>query len=81
MDTLGFLVIGTLAGAAAGRVMGHRLRLLDDAVVGVIGSLLGGYVFGLLGMSAYGSVGSFVTALVGSVLLLYLVDILHLSHG
>jgi len=44
--------------------------LLGDLIVGVIGAVLGGFVFGLLGISASGLVGSLVCATVGAVLLL-----------
>ena len=38
--------------------------------MGVIGSLLGGFLFGLLGLSADGAIGSLVTATVGAIVLI-----------
>jgi uncharacterized membrane protein YeaQ/YmgE (transglycosylase-associated protein family) len=38
--------------------------------MGVIGSILGGFLFGLLGLSADGAIGSLVTATVGAIVLI-----------
>jgi uncharacterized membrane protein YeaQ/YmgE (transglycosylase-associated protein family) len=79
MHLLGFLAIGAAAGWLAGRLMKERpFGLGGDLVVGVIGSIVGGQVFGLLGLAAYGNTGIFVTALVGAMVLLYLLGVLHL---
>jgi uncharacterized membrane protein YeaQ/YmgE (transglycosylase-associated protein family) len=77
MNLLGFLVIGALAGAAAGQLTkGRGFGLLGDVIVGVIGSFVGGFLFGLLGLASYGAVGAFVTALAGAVVFLYLLGFL-----
>jgi uncharacterized membrane protein YeaQ/YmgE (transglycosylase-associated protein family) len=68
-----FLVIGLVAGWLAGRIMrGRGLGLVGDLVIGVIGALLGGWLFDFLGLSFGGILGSLVTALVGAIILLYL---------
>jgi uncharacterized membrane protein YeaQ/YmgE (transglycosylase-associated protein family) len=41
-------------------------------IIGVIGAILGGFLFRLLGISAAGLVGSLVTATVGAVVLIFL---------
>lgn len=72
-----FLVIGVVAGWLAGRILkGGGFGLVGDLVVGVIGALLGGWLFGLLHISLGGIVGSLVTAVVGAVVLLYVVRLL-----
>jgi len=43
---------------------------------GIIGAVIGGSVFSLLGISAGGMVGSLITAVVGAVILLYLVSLI-----
>jgi uncharacterized membrane protein YeaQ/YmgE (transglycosylase-associated protein family) len=45
-------------------------------MVGIIGSILGGWVFGLLGIAAGGIIGSLVTAVVGAVILLWIVGLI-----
>jgi uncharacterized membrane protein YeaQ/YmgE (transglycosylase-associated protein family) len=52
---------------------GSGFGLLGDLVVGVIGSFIGGWVFGLLGLSHWGIVGTLVSALVGAMLLVWVI--------
>jgi uncharacterized membrane protein YeaQ/YmgE (transglycosylase-associated protein family) len=69
-----FLVVGVAAGWMAGRIMkGGGFGLLGDMVVGVIGAFVGGWLFGLLGIATGGILGLLVTALVGALVLLYVI--------
>jgi uncharacterized membrane protein YeaQ/YmgE (transglycosylase-associated protein family) len=45
---------------------------LGDLVIGAIGAVLGGFLFGLLGLSANGFIGSLITAVVGAIVLLFI---------
>lgn len=68
------IAIGILAGFLAGKIMqGRGYGVLMDLLLGVVGSVVGGFVFGLLGLHAYGFVGSIVVATAGAVMLVYLV--------
>jgi uncharacterized membrane protein YeaQ/YmgE (transglycosylase-associated protein family) len=68
------LVVGLIAGWLAGKIMkGSGYGLVGDLVVGVLGAVLGGWLFGLLGLGAWGLLGSIVVATVGALLLLYVV--------
>ena len=72
-----FLIIGLVAGWLAGKIMkGSGFGLLGDLVIGVIGSVLGGWLFGLLGLSASGIIGSLITALIGAIVLLFLIRLI-----
>ena len=72
-----FLLIGLVAGWLASRIMkGRGFGLVGDLVIGVIGALLGGWLFGLVGISAGGIIGSLITALVGAIILLYLLRLI-----
>ena len=71
-----FLIIGLIAGWLAGQVMrGGSFGLIGNLIVGVIGALLGGWLFGVRGLSAYGLVGSLIVAFVGAVVLLFLLSL------
>jgi uncharacterized membrane protein YeaQ/YmgE (transglycosylase-associated protein family) len=73
MEFVWFIVIGLVAGWLAGQVMkGGGFGALGDIVVGVIGALLGGFLFRLLGVSAGGLIGSLVVATVGAIVFLFL---------
>ncbi|KUK75937.1 MAG: Transglycosylase associated protein [Proteiniphilum acetatigenes] len=55
---------------------GGGFGLLVNILVGIAGSVIGGWVFGLLGISAgSGVIPSFVTALIGAVLLLWIISL------
>ena len=67
-----FLLIGLAGGWLAGKIIGfRRLRLLQCLVVGVVGSLLGGFVFGLVGFAAHGMLAMLIMATAGSIAFIY----------
>jgi uncharacterized membrane protein YeaQ/YmgE (transglycosylase-associated protein family) len=77
MHLIWLLVVGTIAGWLAAKFMrGRGFGLAGDLIVGIVGSLIGGFIFGLLQISPTGLVGSIVSAFVGAVALLYLVRLL-----
>ncbi len=72
MEILIFLAIGAVAGWFAGTLMkGGGFGLLKNIIIGILGSIIGGFVFGLLGISWGGLVGSIVTATAAAALLLF----------
>lgn len=73
MNFLWFALIGLCAGWLAGQlVKGSGFGLVGDIVVGVVGSLLGGYLFSTFGIaSGSGLLGSLVVATIGAVVLLF----------
>lgn len=71
MEVLWWLIIGGLAGWAAGLLMrGQGFGILANVVIGILGAVLGGLVFSLIGVTAAGFWGTFFVALIGAVLLL-----------
>jgi uncharacterized membrane protein YeaQ/YmgE (transglycosylase-associated protein family) len=72
-----FLLIGLIAGWLASRIMrAGPFGLVGDLIVGVVGAFIGGWLFGLIGISAGGVLGSLVTALVGAIVLLYVLRLI-----
>jgi uncharacterized membrane protein YeaQ/YmgE (transglycosylase-associated protein family) len=66
------IVIGILAGFLAGKIMrGQGYGVIIDLFLGIVGSVIGGFLFGLLGLSAGGLIGSLVMATVGAVFLIW----------
>lgn len=75
MNIILFLVIGLLAGWIAGEIMrGHGFGLIGNLVVGVLGAVIGGYIFDMFHVSTYGLVGSLITSVVGAVVLLFIIN-------
>jgi len=50
-------------------VQGKGYGLFRNIVIGAIGSLIGGYLFGFLGVRVHNTLGSIVTAVVGAIVL------------
>ena len=64
---------------AAGWIAGQLVKgggggLITNLIVGVIGAILGGAIFSALGVTSYGLIGSLITATVGAVLLLVVLN-------
>jgi uncharacterized membrane protein YeaQ/YmgE (transglycosylase-associated protein family) len=77
MDLLWFILIGIAAGWLAGQIMkGGGYGLVVDLIIGVIGAILGGFLFGLLGLSATGLLGRLITATVGAIVLILLLRLI-----
>jgi uncharacterized membrane protein YeaQ/YmgE (transglycosylase-associated protein family) len=66
-----FILIGLIAGWLAGQfVKGGGYGVLGDIVVGMIGAVIGGFLFRAIGVSAGGGfLGSLIVASVGAVIL------------
>ena len=77
MGIIAWLIVGALAGWIAGNLMkGGGFGLLRNILVGIIGAAIGGYVFGFLGIAAGGFIGSLITAVIGAVILLFVVGLI-----
>ena len=76
MGWLWWIIIGAVAGWLAGTLMrGGGFGFIVNVLVGIAGAVIGGWVFRLLGIAAGGIMGSLVTALVGAVLLLWIISL------
>lgn len=70
---IGWIIIGGIAGALAGRlVRGGGFGILGDIIVGIIGGIVGGIILGLFISTSVGLWGTFVTAFIGAVILLFI---------
>lgn len=71
-DILSWLVIGLLAGWIAGQLTrGKSFGCIVNIVVGVIGAIIGGFVFQTADVSGPpGFIGSLATATLGAIILL-----------
>ncbi|HXE91811.1 MAG TPA: GlsB/YeaQ/YmgE family stress response membrane protein [Terriglobales bacterium] len=67
---LGWILIGIIAGWLAGTVTrGGGFGLIADLFLGLIGAVLGGWIFSKLGIAYGGFIGSLAAATVGAVTL------------
>ena len=67
---LGWILIGLIAGWLSGVVTrGGGFGIVADLCLGLIGGVIGGWIFHLLGIHSYGLVGSLSAATVGAIIL------------
>jgi len=78
MEGLLLLVfIGLVAGWLAGvLVKGGGFGVLGDIVVGVLGAVIGGYLFGVVGIGGSGLLGQILVATVGAILLIFVLRLI-----
>jgi len=67
---IAWIVIGLIAGWVAGHVTrGRGFGCIVDVVLGLIGAVIGGWIFTKLGIAVWGFWGSLAAAVVGAVVL------------
>ncbi len=78
MSFIWFILIGLAAGWLAGQLTrGGGFGLVGDIVVGVVGALLGGFLFSTFGVSTGGGLlGSLIVATIGAVVLLFILRLI-----
>ena len=83
MNIIAWLVLGVIAGWIASMLMGTNRSqgMLMDIVMGVIGALLGGFLFSLLGLGGVSGFDlySLFVAVIGAVVLTWISRQMHRS--
>jgi uncharacterized membrane protein YeaQ/YmgE (transglycosylase-associated protein family) len=73
------LIAGLIAGWLTGKLMhGRGYGVFADILLGLIGAVIGQWIFGQLGVQATGGIGFIAMAVVGAVIL---VAAIHLIRG
>lgn len=77
MNFLYFILIGAIAGWVSGKLIkGEGYGLLGNIVVGIVGAVLGGWIFEKLGIVEYNILYTLAAAVVGSVVFLLVIGII-----
>ncbi len=79
MNFLAWIILGALAGWIASIIMGKNKQMgaIANIIVGIVGAFIGGYImdfFGAQGVTGF-NFSSFLVALVGAVVLLFIVGL------
>jgi uncharacterized membrane protein YeaQ/YmgE (transglycosylase-associated protein family) len=70
---IGWILIGLLAGWLTGHLTrGKGFGCLANVFLGLVGAVIGGWIFSQLGIASYGFIGSLAAATVGAVALVSL---------
>ena len=76
---LRILIAGLIAGWLTGKLMhGRGYGVFADILLGLVGAVIGNWIFGLLGVNAHGGIGFIAMAVVGAAIL---VGAIHLIRG
>jgi len=75
---IAWLVIGAIAGWAAGLIMkGYGFGLLGNIVVGILGAVIAGWLLPMIGVVIGGGIiGAIINAIIGAVILLLLIGLI-----
>ena len=76
MGFIWYIIIGIVAGFLAGKIMrGGGFGLIINLLRGILGGVLGGWVFALFGLAVSGLIGSLITSTVGAILVLWIASL------
>lgn len=77
MNFLWYILIGAAAGCIAGKLSrGEGYGCLLNIIVGIVGGVLGGWVFGLFGLSTSSIVGNLIMSVVGALIFLWILALI-----
>jgi uncharacterized membrane protein YeaQ/YmgE (transglycosylase-associated protein family) len=81
MGILTWIIFGALAGWVASMIAGTNREMgwLENIIVGIVGAFIGGFLFSLITQqSSYMtfSLGSFVVAVIGAIVLLFILRLI-----
>jgi uncharacterized membrane protein YeaQ/YmgE (transglycosylase-associated protein family) len=77
MGIFAWIIIGLIAGWLAAKITESPHGLIRNLIVGLVGSLIGGVLFSRLGVHIVPDFwGQLITAIVGAVLLLFLLQVI-----
>jgi uncharacterized membrane protein YeaQ/YmgE (transglycosylase-associated protein family) len=73
MGVLTWIIVGLIAGWLAAKITDAPHGLIRNLIVGLVGSLFGGFLFSKLGIQAVPDFwGELITATIGAVVLLFI---------
>lgn len=82
MFFLWYLLVGLVSGWLANLIVkGKGSGLVINLIIGVVGGLLGGWIFSLFGLFAVGTFGSIIMSVVGAVVLLWIAAVVYPRRG
>ena len=80
MGIIAWIILGALAGIIAERLVGSRTGIVLATVVGIVGALLGGFLakvlFNVKSLDDFFDISTWLTAIIGSVVLLLIMRVL-----
>lgn len=83
MGVLLWIIFGAIAGFVASKIMGGGGGIVWDVVVGIVGAVIGGFIMSLLGEGGINgfTLYSFVVAIFGACVFIWIMRIIHKREG
>jgi uncharacterized membrane protein YeaQ/YmgE (transglycosylase-associated protein family) len=82
MKLLQFLIVGLLAGWIMGRALrGKGFGLIGNLIIGVLGSVVGGFLAGFFGWSVESPFASILAAVTGAAVLFFILSFVRPSRS
>lgn len=76
-NLLWMIIVGLIAGWLAGYLMqGRGFGILGNIGVGIVGAVLGGFIFNMLGIAVDSTMVEIIMATVGAVVLLVIIGLI-----
>ena len=76
---IGSVILGLIAGWITGLVMrGSGFGIIADIFIGLIGAVIGRWIFGIIGANPTGRIGHLVMSVIGAIVL---VAVVHAIRG
>ena len=75
---IGWIIVGAIAGALARQIMGSKNQpFINDVILGLIGSIVGGFVAGLIGIARPDGgldrvIINLIISVVGAIIVIYI---------
>ena len=71
---LTYLIAGVIAGILASSIMGFKTTLLPDALLGIVGSIIGERLFYVFGFYSFGLLSKIIISFIGACIFIFLVS-------
>ena len=82
MNIVTFLIIGLISGwMASTLVKGQGSGMLLDILIGIVGALVGGFIFNIFGVSYYSFSESIIMSFIGAVVFLMTIGNFYKRHN
>ena len=82
MNIILWVIFGAIAGFIADLIMSSDHGLIEDVILGIVGAFIGGFIMNFLGQSGVTgfNIYSFVVAIVGAVMLIFIGRMFHRNN-
>ena len=73
---LTYIIAGIIAGILVSVLMGLKTTLLQNAILGIVGSIIGEHLFMELGFYSFGLVSKVITSFIGACIFVFLITLI-----